>query len=178
MKPLTSLSGRLILRALNLADAEFIRVLVNEPDWLTYIGDKGVATLADAENYLLTGPLKSYHESGFGLLAIEQKQSGQTVGVCGWLKRSYLPYPDLGFAVLDEFKRQGIAYDAAHSLMTHAHSQHGFTQVMAITSPHNQASIDLLKKLGFQWQQQKVVALNEEPVNLFHKTLLPPRLAD
>jgi len=58
---------RLVLRRLRLADAAFMRELVNEPCWLEFIGDKGVRTLADARRYLRTGPLAMYRRLGFGL---------------------------------------------------------------------------------------------------------------
>ena len=51
---------RLILRRLDLGDAPFIFELVNDPDWLRHIGDKGVRSLDDARNYLRTGPLDMY----------------------------------------------------------------------------------------------------------------------
>ena len=51
---------RLLLRRLHAGDAEFILELVNDPDWLRYIGDKGVKTLDDAGNYIRTGPMAMY----------------------------------------------------------------------------------------------------------------------
>jgi hypothetical protein len=44
---------RLVLRRLTLDDAGFILVLLNDPSFLRFIGDKGVRTLEDA------GPLAS-----------------------------------------------------------------------------------------------------------------------
>ena len=44
---------RLVLRRMNVEDAEFIFELVNEPAFIRNIGDKGVRTLEDARNYIL-----------------------------------------------------------------------------------------------------------------------------
>ena len=74
---------RLILRRLELGDAEFIFQLVNDPTWLAGIGDRGVRTLTDAQEYLRKGPLEMYERYGFGLYAIERKVDHQLIGICG-----------------------------------------------------------------------------------------------
>ena len=53
-------TDRLILRRLNKSDAPFIFTLTNDPCWLRFIGDKGIKTRSDAENYILNGPMKMY----------------------------------------------------------------------------------------------------------------------
>lgn len=50
---------RLVLRQLELDDAEFILELLNEAAFLRFIGDKGVRTPDDACAYLRKGPLKA-----------------------------------------------------------------------------------------------------------------------
>src|SRR4051812_38132827 len=57
----------LSLRRLSADDAAFILELVNDPDWLQFIGDRGVHTLADARDYILNGPVAMYQRVGFGL---------------------------------------------------------------------------------------------------------------
>ena len=67
---------RLILRQLTIDDAAFILELVNDPDWLRFIGDRGVRTLDDARNYILNGPLAMYERAGFGMYLVELKSDG------------------------------------------------------------------------------------------------------
>jgi predicted SnoaL-like aldol condensation-catalyzing enzyme len=50
------LSERLELRELTVVDAPFILELLNDGDFHRYIGDRGVRTLADAENYIQHNP--------------------------------------------------------------------------------------------------------------------------
>jgi ribosomal-protein-alanine N-acetyltransferase len=61
---------RLRLRHLSVQDAAFMLELLNEKPYLENIGDRGVRNLADAEAYLVSGPLASYQEFGFGLYAV------------------------------------------------------------------------------------------------------------
>jgi len=58
---------RLTLRWLTAEDASFILVLLNDPGWLRFIGDRGVRTVEDAGNYILNGPAAMVERLGFGL---------------------------------------------------------------------------------------------------------------
>src|SRR5277367_6721670 len=60
---------RLVLRQLDFDDAPFILELLNEAEFLRYIGDKGVRTLADSRQYIAYGPMDSYCRYGYGLYA-------------------------------------------------------------------------------------------------------------
>ena len=94
---------RLVLRWVTTDDAPFIFELLNEPSFLQYIGDKGVRSLEDARNYILTGPVASYQRFGFGLYLVLLKESGTPIGMCGLLKRDSLPDVDVGYAYRPAF---------------------------------------------------------------------------
>ena len=49
---------RLILRQLTPADASFMLVLLNSQGFIENIGDRGVRTLVQANDYILNGPMK------------------------------------------------------------------------------------------------------------------------
>ena len=99
---------RLILRHLTLDDAAFIHELVNDPDWLRYIGDKGVRNLDDARAYIENGPMAMYERVGFGLFRVELKSRGTPIGMCGLIKRDTLPDVDIGFAFLPHRTRASV----------------------------------------------------------------------
>ncbi|MGJ8680416.1 GNAT family N-acetyltransferase [Paraglaciecola sp.] len=145
-------TGRLLLRTVSINDAAFILRLVNDPQWLTYIGDKGIHTQQDAIDYIKNGPQKMYQEHGVGLLVVESL-SGDLMGLCGLLKRPELTEPDLGFAFLPNYRHQGFAYEAAHSVLEDAFGRKKMTKILAITSVENDRSIGLLKKLGFSHKE-------------------------
>jgi RimJ/RimL family protein N-acetyltransferase len=99
---------RLILRELNPDDAPFILELLNEADFLRFIGDKGVRNLAGAREYIRKGPVDSYVRNGFGLYAACLRD-GSALGICGLVKRDGLSAPDLGFAFLARHRCKGYA---------------------------------------------------------------------
>ena len=57
---------RLIISEISIEDAPFFYDLVNDPEWIQFIGDRNVKTIADAENYLSTKIIPSYKKNGFG----------------------------------------------------------------------------------------------------------------
>src|SRR4051812_38489649 len=94
---------RLLLREFNLeADAQFALLLLNQPSFLRFIGDKNVRSLEAARQYILNGPVASYERNGFGLYVVELKDTHVPIGMCGLIKREELPHPDIGFAFLPD----------------------------------------------------------------------------
>ena len=140
---------RLRLRRLSVDDAEFILRLLNEPSFIHNIGDRGVRTIEDARAYILKGPIASYEKFGFGLLLVEEKETGVPVGICGLLKRDVLEDVDIGYALLPEFWSQGYAFESASAVMSYASEKLGAKRVLAVVNPDNQSSIRLLEKWVF-----------------------------
>jgi RimJ/RimL family protein N-acetyltransferase len=142
-------TARLRLRELTEADAAFALELLNDPDFLRHIGDKGVRTLDDALGYLRTGPMASYAAHGHGLWGVEARGTGELLGMSGLLKRDWLPAPDLGYAFLPAARGRGVASEAARAVLDVARQRFAYTRVVAIVSPENVASIRLLEGVGF-----------------------------
>ena len=158
---------RLSLRRLTVDDAEFILALLNEPSFLRYIGDKKVRNLDDARQYILNGPVGSYERHGFGLNCVELRESHTPIGMCGLLKRDELPDPDIGFALLPDFWSKGFAFEAAQAVLKDARERLQLQRTLAITSLDNEASINLLQRLGFKFDEVVQMAPDREPLRLF-----------
>lgn len=158
---------RLSLRKLTVDDAEFILALLNEPSFLRYIGDKKVRNLDDARQYILNGPVGSYERHGFGLNCVELRESHTPIGMCGLLKREELPDPDIGFALLPDFWSKGFAFEAAAAVLKDARERLQIQRILAITSLDNDASIGLLQRLGFSFDEVVQLAPDREPLRLF-----------
>ncbi|MEQ1823572.1 MAG: GNAT family N-acetyltransferase [Fimbriimonadaceae bacterium] len=138
---------RLALRNLTFDDAPFIYELLNDPAWLEHIGDRGVKNLDDARAYIQNGPMKMLADTGFALQVVELE--GVAIGLCGLLKRDYLECPDIGFAFLPKYRGQGYAFEAALGVCRYAGETLNLPKILAICSPANGASANLLINLGF-----------------------------
>ena len=144
----------LILREFTENDAAFIIELVNSEGWLKYIGDKNIKTDAQAKEYLLNGPIKSYAQNGYGLAMVELKNDKTPIGMCGIINRETLDHPDIGFAFLPDFANKGFGYEIASKTLQYATGELGIDKVLAITVPENNASIKLLEKIGMTFQKR------------------------
>jgi RimJ/RimL family protein N-acetyltransferase len=158
---------RLKIRDFTLDDAEFIIKLLNTEGWLKYIGDRNVKTTEQAIKYLENGPFKSYQDHGFGLWMVESKSDSQPVGMCGILKRNYLPNPDIGFAFLPEFNGLGYAFEAAMATMNYAKNVLTITVIDAITLEANSRSIKLLEKIGMKFIKPILIPGDNDELFLF-----------
>jgi len=167
--PIEIETERLVLRPLTAGDAGWILELLNDPAFLRYIGDKGVRARADACRYIETGPMASYERHGFGLLRVELKDGGEPIGMCGLLKRDYLPDVDIGFALLPAHRSKGYTLEAASAVLGCARDTLGLERVLAITSPDNVASIGLIERLGFRFERMARPAANEPEVEVFSR---------
>ena len=165
--PFSLETGRLQFRWLDHADAEFIHELVNDLDWLRFIGDKQVPSVDAARHYIESGPQAMYQQFGFGLNRVALKDGDTPIGVCGLLQRVSLPCPDLGFAFLPEYRRLGFAQEAATAVLQHGCSVLKQTRIAAIVSPENIASIRLLEKLGFGIDNQMQMEPNTGSADLY-----------
>jgi RimJ/RimL family protein N-acetyltransferase len=158
-------TARLALREFDAHDAEFVLRLVNEPSFLRYIGDRGVRTLDDARKYIADGPVAGYARDGHGLMRVERKSDGASLGMCGLLKRDALPEPDIGFSFFPEYWSQGYALEAASAVIRHARDTLAIGRILAITTRDNASSMRLLDKLGFRFE--RMIALGTEELRLF-----------
>lgn len=166
-------SDRLLLRLTRRDDAVFLLRIVNQASWIRHIGDRKVHTLEDAERYVDTRMLEPIRQHGFGMYVIELKATGEAVGLCGLVKRDALPDPDLGFALLDEHAGRGYALEAATAMLRHARDTLKMPRLLAITTPANARSGNLLEKLGFRLEEAPHVNPEGENLSLWSRCLQP-----
>jgi len=147
-------SARLSLCTLSLSDAPLMLRLLNEDSFIQSIGDRGVRTLQQAEQYLLDGPLRSYQQHGFGMYRLVRRADGVSIGLAGLVYRDYLGIPDVGYALLPEHSGAGYASEAALAVYHYAKHQLKLPEVVGIVSPVNLASKRILEKIGLVTRTQ------------------------
>lgn len=144
---------RLTLRWLEPADAGFLFELMNDPDWLRNIGDRGIREPADARRYLVEVLRAQCERLGFGLYRVGLRDDDTPIGLCGLVRRDWLEDVDIGFAFLPAFRNQGYAREAAAATLDHARARLGLARVAAIVAPGNVASVRLLERLGLRFER-------------------------
>ena len=155
-------TARLRLRHLSGADAPFMLELLNDPDFIRNIADRGVRTEDEARRYILEGPAASYDQHGFGLYLVESKQAGLGVGICGLLRRDCHPDVEIGFAFLAAARGQKYASEAGQAVLNFGLRTLQLKRIVALTAPDNFASMRVLEKLGFHFDRM-VYWMNPAP---------------
>ncbi len=157
-------TDRLLLRKLSTDDARFILDLLNQPSFIHHIGDRGVRTLEDASQYILTGAVTSYERFGFGLYLTLLKEGKVPIGICGLVKRETLKDADVGFAFLPQYWSKGYAFESASAVLAYGRNNLGLKRIAGITTPDNHGSIRVLEKIGLKFE--KMVKLSEDGIEL------------
>ncbi|MGG3466162.1 GNAT family N-acetyltransferase [Neobacillus pocheonensis] len=160
-------TDRLILRWLTPDDADFILELLNDPSWIRFIGDRGVRTLEDARNYIVTGPMNMYSQKGFGLYLTELKNTKIPIGICGLIKRDSLEDVDIGFAFLSRYQAKGYGYEAASATLAYGIKELSLKRIVAITSKDNNGSSKLLEKIGLKFERFVILPPDTEELKLY-----------
>lgn len=141
------------LAPLTLDDAGFLLDLLQSPEYIEFIGDRGVDTLDKAAEYLDGYFLASEREHGFGYLVV-RNENDKAIGMVGMMKREYMDYPDLGFAFLPESFGKGYALASCKAYLEQQQAKSEITQIEAFTDVANKASQRLLERLGFELIKQ------------------------
>lgn len=158
-------TARLIIDEVTADDAAAVLELLNEPDFIRNIADRGVRTLEQAVAYIEQGPRASYQTYGHGLWRV-RLHDGVMIGLCGLIYRDYLAIPDVGYGFLTRYSGQGYATEAARAVLDYGFTQLHLPTICAIVSPHNTASMQVLRKIGLHYVKQ-VTTPEGKPVDYF-----------
>ena len=160
-------TSRLILEQLTVDDAQFMLEVLNEPSFLANIGDRGVRTVEEAEQYILDGPVDSYARFGFGMYLTRLKTDRTPIGLCGLVNRDTLEDVDIGFAFKPQFWGQGFAYESSVAVVTYAREAVGLKRLLGIVSADNAGSIRVLEKVGLSFVKMITFEADSEPIRLY-----------
>ena len=144
---------RLAIRPFTEEDAAVILELVNDADWLRFIGNRQVHSLDDARRYLRDGPMAMQARLGHSLCCVVRRSDGVALGMCGLLKRDTLDDVDLGFAFLPAARSQGYARESATAVLAHGFGALGLKRIVAITDIDNTASARVLEAVGLRFER-------------------------
>lgn len=145
---------RLRLREIELGrDEAFLLEILNDRAFIENVVDRGVRTAEQAADYIREKILASYAEFGFGFYALELKESGEPIGMCGLIKRDVLDDVDIGYSLLPAYWGKGYASEAAAAVMDYGRRVHKLRRVVGLTASHNRSSIKVLEKLGLRFER-------------------------
>ena len=154
MKIITQ-TPRLIIREFNLDDAQAVYDF-NAPEVVNlYTGDAGrCESIEDAKNIITEIWLKEYQTIGFGRWAVVLKETGHIIGFCGFKQDSLINEVDIGYRFHPDYWGKSIATEANLACIEYAKKHMALDYVVGDAMRDNQASINVLRKLGMTFVKQ------------------------
>ena len=162
-------TDRLRIEEMTLNDGVFIQELMNTKGWLEFIGDRNIDSLKKAEDYITDKFIWAYKNWGYGPYKIVRKECNTSIGIVTLVKRDYLEFLDIGFAVLPKYEGKGFIKEASLAILNYAQTKLDQKKVFAFTEVDNVRSIRLLKSIGLI-QDGFILPDGEEEELLFFAT--------
>jgi RimJ/RimL family protein N-acetyltransferase len=139
---------RLALRRFTNSDRDAVARWNADPDFTRHLA--GVQTREQSDATFDRWALH-WEERGFGLLAVEWKETGELIGRVGPQFHRYWPQdPEVGWALDPAWWRRGIATEAGAAAVAWAFGALGYKRLVSITTEANTASRNVMAKLGLQ----------------------------
>ncbi|MBD3582522.1 GNAT family N-acetyltransferase [Flavobacterium selenitireducens] len=144
---------RLLLRPIEISDADGLFALDSNPDVHIYLGRNPVKSM-DVIYEVIDSIQSQYKSNGIGRWAVVEKSSGKFLGWSG-LKfekdvNGRSNFYDFGYRLRQEFWGKGFATEAGRAWIEHGFDQMKLPLINAFVSAGNAASRRVLEKCGLQ----------------------------
>ena len=146
---------RLILRPIEKSDVHGLFELDSNPDVLKFIGTPTAKTIEDSFKVIETLQAQ-YKELGIGRWGIIEKETNTFIGWAG-LKlyttplNNHVNFYELGYRLIPRYWGKGYGTESAKAWLKIAFDKFNASEVIAMTDIQHSASINILKKIGFQY---------------------------
>src|SRR5688500_8386833 len=99
---------RLVLRAFHEDDTEPLFQLMQDPEVVRYIGDRRIPTRQEVWR-AIAGWIGHWALRGYGLWAVDDRESGELVGRIGLINPADWPGPEVGYTIGKRWWGLGLA---------------------------------------------------------------------
>lgn len=146
--------------------------LCADPEVMRWIGDGSTLTFEQSEASIqkFTTQWQTY---GFGLFAITSKENASFLGFCGLSIPNFLPEVlpavEIGWRLKRDAWGQGFATEAAHAAMAFGFNDIALDEIVSIHQAGNNASKNVMIKLGMQFDRETIAPVYEKPVHVYRK---------
>jgi RimJ/RimL family protein N-acetyltransferase len=150
---------RLLLRAWRDEDLDGFAAITAQPEVMRYIHDgRTLDRAATAER--LAFYRRQWDEHGFGLYAVQLKETGELAGFTGLAVPAFLPEimpaVEIGWRLGQAHWGRGLATEGARAVVAHARAELGLRRLVSIHVAGNEASARVMIKLGMSLERETV----------------------
>jgi RimJ/RimL family protein N-acetyltransferase len=150
---------RLILRPLDISDAEAMFTMDNNPNVHKYLWQKPTLELSETIK-IIEMVQKQYIENKIGRFATILKDSGEFIGWTGikfvndHVENGNTNFYDYGYRLNEKFWNKGYATEASKAWLDYGFNQMNIQIMNAYTHAQNAASNHILQKVGFHFIEE------------------------
>jgi RimJ/RimL family protein N-acetyltransferase len=163
--PMSSFDGtsletpRLLLRRWRSDDLDGFAAVNAQPEVMRYIHDGRTLDRA-ATAQRLANYQRHWDEHGFGLYAVQVKETGELAGFTGLAVPTFLPEimpaVEIGWRLGRAYWSRGLATEGARAVVAHARAELGLRRLVSIHIVGNDASARVMVKLGMSLERETV----------------------
>jgi [ribosomal protein S5]-alanine N-acetyltransferase len=110
----------------------------------------GIPYAADRVDEFLQRQMRQQEQFGYSLWRIVVKDTGQFAGFCGLQPIADTGEPEIGWWLLPEHWKKGIATEAGQSVLDWGFRVNRMPIVVAVANPANVASLAVMRRLGMK----------------------------
>ena len=137
---------RLILRPFREADFEQYAGMCADPKVMRYLGEGRALTRGEAWRQMAM-ILGHWQLRGYGLWAVEERESGDLLGRLGFFNPEGWPGFELGWVLRRESWGRGYATEGARRALAYGFAEMGREHIISLIHPENRGSIRVAEKL-------------------------------
>lgn len=138
---------RLRLRGFTEDDTEPLFALMQDLDVVRYIGDRRVPTRQETWR-AIAAYLGHWALRGYGLWAVDDRDSGELVGRIGILNPLEWPGPEVAYTIGKRWWGRGLATEGARAALDWGFEHLEVDELISLIDPANAASIAVATRLG------------------------------
>ena len=152
MKIAETETERLKIKKISMSDLDDLSLVLSDPAVMVY-STVGVHTRAQIEVFI-ENCVNRYKTLGYAHWAVYHAQTNEFVGVCGLNKHTVDDSEVIHITYRLAIKHQGKGYatEAAKGVLEYAKNSLNLKAVSAIIAPENQSSLNVVKRLGFEFK--------------------------
>ena len=142
-----AVTQRLILRTYRPDDLPEYAALNADPEVYRWLGGHPMSHQDSDDTAAWAQDL--FAAEGIGLLAVERRQDGEFLGMCGLHhQESYPDDVEVGWRLARRHWGHGYATEAASAWLDLGFGPLGFARIISITEPENRRSVAVMQRLG------------------------------
>jgi RimJ/RimL family protein N-acetyltransferase len=141
---------RLRLRAFTPDDLDDLYLVFGDAEVMTYITGGKPRTREATETGLLR-TIEGWHNRGFGLWAVVEKDKGRVIGYCGLIFLDDTTEIELAYGLAKSSWGKGFATEAARASLRFGFEELKLERIVAVVNPQNVSSQRVLEKLGMKY---------------------------